>query len=140
MGALLPAFSASGAGHEAREKCAATMKVLYLAALLLLLATLTFADSIVLLLLGKGYAQSVVTLKILVWAAAPAFLNSALNTLLLAAHREKCFLWTASVCTVFNIAANLILIPRFSFIAAAGVTVATECLLLAQNLYLTRRF
>jgi O-antigen/teichoic acid export membrane protein len=140
MGALLPAFSASGAGHEAREKCAATMRVLYLAALLLLLATLTFADSIVLLLLGKGYAQSVVTLKILVWAAAPAFLNSALNTLLLAAHREKCFLWTASVCTVFNIAANLILIPRFSFIAAAGVTVATECLLLAQNLYLTRRF
>jgi len=140
MGALLPGFSASAAGHEVREKCAAAMKILYLCALLLLLATLTFTDSVVLVLLGKGYASSIVTLKILVWAAAPAFLNSALNTLLLAAHREKCFLWTASVCTVFNIGANLILIPRFSFIAAAGVTVATECLLLAQNLYLTRRF
>jgi O-antigen/teichoic acid export membrane protein len=140
MGALLPGFSASAAGLQAGEKCAAAMKVLYLSALLLLLATLTFADPVVLLLLGKGYAQSIVTLKILVWAAAPAFLNGALNTLLLAAHREKAFLWTASVCTVFNIAANLILIPKFSFIAAAGVTVATECLLLAQNLYLTRKY
>jgi O-antigen/teichoic acid export membrane protein len=140
MGALLPGFSASAAGPEAREKCAAAMKILYLSALLLLLATLTFADSAILLLLGGGYAQSIVALKILAWAAAPAFLNSALNTLILAAHREKYFVWTASVCTVFNVAANLILIPRFSFIAAAGVTVATECLLLAQNLYLTRRF
>jgi O-antigen/teichoic acid export membrane protein len=140
MGALLPGFSASAAGLEAGERCAAAMKALYLSALLLLLATLTFADPVVLLLLGKGYAQSIVALKILVWAAAPAFLNGALNTLLLAAHREKAFLWTASVCTVFNIAANLILIPKFSFIAAAGVTVATECLLLAQNLYLTRKY
>jgi O-antigen/teichoic acid export membrane protein len=90
--------------------------------------------------LGTGYTQSILTLKILVWAAPPAFLNSALNTLLLAAHKEKAFLWTASICTAFNIAANLILIPRFSFIAAAGVTVATECLLLGQNLYLSKRF
>jgi O-antigen/teichoic acid export membrane protein len=140
MGALLPGFSASAAGREASEKCAAAMKVLYLSAVLLLLGTLTFADPVVLLLLGKGYAQSILTLKILVWAAAPAFLNGALNTLLLAAHRERVFLWTASVCTVFNIAANLILIPKFSFIAAAAVTVATECLLLAQNLYFTRKY
>jgi O-antigen/teichoic acid export membrane protein len=140
MGALLPGFSASGAGRDARENCASVMKALYLTALLLLLATLTFADSLVLLLLGPGYTQSILTLKILVWAVGPAFLNFALNTLLLAAHKEKAFLWTASVCTVFNISANLILIPRFSFIAAAGVTVATECLLLAQNLYLMKRF
>jgi O-antigen/teichoic acid export membrane protein len=44
------------------------------------------------------------------------------------------------VCTVFNISANLILIPRFSFLAAAGVTVATECLLLAQNFFLIKKF
>jgi glycosyltransferase involved in cell wall biosynthesis/O-antigen/teichoic acid export membrane protein len=140
MGALLPGFSSTGAGLETREKCAAAMKALYLAALLMLLVTLTFADSVVLLVLGDGYKQSMLTLKILVWAAGPAFLNSALNTLLLAAHREKVFLWTASVCTFFNVTANLILIPRYSFIAAAAVTVATECLLLAQNLYLTKRF
>jgi O-antigen/teichoic acid export membrane protein/glycosyltransferase involved in cell wall biosynthesis len=140
MGALLPGFSSTGAGVEAREKCAAAMKILYIAALLMLLVTLTFADPVILLVLGNSYKPSILTLKILVWAAGPAFLNSALNTLFLAAHREKVFLWTASVCTVFNVAANLILIPRFSFIAAAAVTVATECLLLAQNFYLTRRF
>jgi O-antigen/teichoic acid export membrane protein len=140
MQALLPGFSASGAGEDAREKCASAMKYLYLATLLAILATLTFADSVIMLLLGTGYGQSILTLKILVWAAPPAFLNSALSTLLLAAHKEKAFLWTASICTVFNISANLILIPKFSFIAAAGVTVATEFLLLTQNLYLCHRF
>jgi O-antigen/teichoic acid export membrane protein len=67
------------------------------------------------------------------------FLNFALSTLLLAAHKEKVFLWTASICTAFNVAANLMLIPRYSYLAAAAVTVATESLLLVMNFYLVRR-
>src|SRR5262249_49640400 len=113
---------------------------LYLAALLIILLTLTLAKPVILFVLGPSYADSIRTILILVWAAVPSFLNFALNTLLLAAHKEKAFLVTASICTVFNIAANLLLIPRYSFIAAAAVTVATECLLLAQNFYLVRRF
>jgi O-antigen/teichoic acid export membrane protein len=57
----------------------------------------------------------------------------------LAAHKENFFLWTAGLCTVFNISANLLLIPRFSFLAAAAVTVLTELLLLSQNLYLIKK-
>jgi O-antigen/teichoic acid export membrane protein len=41
---------------------------------------------------------------------------------------------------VFNISANLLLIPRFSFVAAAVVTLLTELLLLAQNYCLVARF
>src|SRR5262249_22306836 len=59
--------------------------------------------------------------------------------LLLAAHKEKIFLWTASICTAFNVAANLVLIPQYSFLGAAAVTVATEALLLVMNFYLVRR-
>src|SRR5262249_39023530 len=95
--------------------------------------------AVIVFVLGQSYADSIVTITILVWAAVPSFLNFALNTLLLSAHKEKAFLVTATVCTVFNITANLLLIPRYSFMAAAGVTVATECLLLAQNFYLVRR-
>jgi O-antigen/teichoic acid export membrane protein len=140
MGALLPAFSASKIGHDARETCANAMKFLYLTALLVVLLALTFASPVVLFFLGRSYADSILTIKILVWAGIPAFLNYALNTFLLAAHKEKVFLWTATVCTVFNITVNLLLIPRFSFIAAAVVTVLTEILLLAQNFYLIRKF
>lgn len=139
MGALLPAFSASRADQNAREACARAMKFLYLVSLLIVLATLTFAGPAVSFLLGESYAGSVQTIKILIWAGVPMFLNFALSTLLLAAHREKVFLWTASICTAFNVAANLLLIPRYSFLAAAAVTVATESLLLAMNFHLVRR-
>jgi O-antigen/teichoic acid export membrane protein len=140
MGALLPVFSTCKIERDARETCAGAMKFLYLTALLVVLLALTFASPVVLFFLGRSYADSILTIKILVWAGIPAFLNYALNTLLLSAHKEKVFVWTATVCTVFNITANLLLIPRFSFIAAAVVTVLTEILLLAQNFYLIRKF
>jgi O-antigen/teichoic acid export membrane protein len=139
MGALLPAFSASRADQNAREACARAMKFLYLVSLLIVLATLTFAGPVVSFLLGQSYAGSVQTIKVLIWAGVPMFLNFALSTLLLAAHKEKVFLWTASICTAFNVAANLLLIPQYSFLAAAAVTVATESLLLLMNFYLVRR-
>jgi O-antigen/teichoic acid export membrane protein len=139
MTALLPVFSASEVNNETRDKCSRAMKFLYVMALLIVLVTLTFARPVVLYVLGQSYAGCILTMKILVWAAIPAFLNYALNTLLLAAHRENFFLWTAGLCTVFNISANLLLIPKFSFLAAAVVTVLTEALLLSQNFYLTKK-
>jgi O-antigen/teichoic acid export membrane protein len=68
------------------------------------------------------------------------FLNYALNTLLLASHKEKIFIWTASICTVFNILANLLLIPRFSYVGAAVATLLTELLLFGQNYFLIKKF
>jgi O-antigen/teichoic acid export membrane protein len=139
MGALLPVFSADSAKQDAQETCSRGMKFLLATSLLIVLATLAFAGPVVILFLGSSYRESILVVKILVWAAVPAFLNYALNVLLLSARKEKAFLWTGSVCTAFNIAANLLLIPRFSYIAAAGVTVATECVLIGQNLYLVKR-
>ncbi len=139
MGALLPAFSSSRNKDQVRETCSSMMRFLLLTSMLVVLVTLSFASPVILFLLGTGYADSVPTIKILVWASVPAFLNFALNTLFLSARKERIFLKTATFCTVFNVAANLILIPRFSFIGAAVVTVLTECFLLAQNLYLIRK-
>ncbi len=138
MGALLPVFSSSRDKDQVREACSTMMRFLLLTSMLVVLVTLSFASPVILFLLGPGYADSVPTIKILVWASVPAFLNFALNTLFLSASKERIFLKTASLCGVFNVVANLILIPRFSFIGAAVVTVLTECLLLAQNLYFIR--
>jgi O-antigen/teichoic acid export membrane protein len=139
MTALLPVFSFNAADQDSREICSRAMKFLYVTALLMVLITLAFARPVVLYLLGQNYAGSILTVKILVWAAVPGFLNYALNTLLLAAHKENFFLWTAGLCTIFNVSGNLLLIPKFSFLAAAVVTVLTELLLLSQNLYLIKR-
>ncbi|HEV3038485.1 MAG TPA: oligosaccharide flippase family protein [Candidatus Angelobacter sp.] len=140
MGALLPVFSAAGVTRETRDDCRRAMKFLYLIALQAVLMVLAFARPAILALLGERYSGSIITIRILAWAAIPVFLNHALNILLLAAHKEKIFVWTASICTVFNISVNLLLIPRFSFTGAAAATLLTELLLLAQNCYLVRRF
>jgi O-antigen/teichoic acid export membrane protein len=139
MTALLPVFSASEVNEEMREKCSRAMKFLYVTALLVVLITLTLTRPAILYVLGQTYAGCILTMKILVWAAVPGFLNYALNTLLLAAHKENFFLWTAGLCTVFNVSANLLLIPKFSYLAAAVVTVLTELLLLSQNFYLVKK-
>jgi O-antigen/teichoic acid export membrane protein len=139
MSALLPVFSYNSADQDSREICSRAMKFLYVTALLVVLITLTLAKPAVLYILGQSYTGCILTMKILVWAAIPGFLNYALNTLLLSAHKENFFLWTAGLCTVFNLSANLLLIPRFSFLAAAAVTVLTELLLFSQNFYLINR-
>jgi O-antigen/teichoic acid export membrane protein len=136
MGALLPVFSADAATQDTQQTCSRAMKFLLTTALMIVLLTMAFAGPVLLLLLGPSYSESVIAVKVLVWAAVPAFLNFALNVLLLSAHKERAFLWTGATCTIFNIVVNLLLIPRFSYMAAAGVTIATECLLLGQNMYL----
>jgi O-antigen/teichoic acid export membrane protein len=139
MGALLPSLSRSAWGQDEKERCGVTMQMLYAAALFLILGTMLLADTAVRFMLGPGYEGSVAVFKILAWATVPSFLNYALNIFLLARNREWVFLRTASVCTVVNVAANLLLIPRYSYIAAAGVTILTEVVLLGQNVALIRK-
>jgi O-antigen/teichoic acid export membrane protein len=139
MGTLLPSLSRSSWGQDERARCRVTMQLLYAAALFLILGTMLLADAGVRFALGAGYEGSVAVFKILAWATVPAFLNYALNMFLLARNRERAFLRTASVCTAVNVVANLLLIPRYSYIAAATVTVLTELVLLGQNLALMHK-
>jgi O-antigen/teichoic acid export membrane protein len=140
LGALLPVISREDQQGSAADSCARVMRFLYPMALLTVLGSASFARLAVLFLLGDQYAGSATAMNILAWATVPMFLNYAINTLLLAGNRERVFLWTASVCFLFNLAANLYFIPRFAFRAAAVVTVLTELLLFAQNTYLVKRF
>jgi O-antigen/teichoic acid export membrane protein len=139
MAALLPSLARSSWGQDERKRCSMTMQLLYAAALFLILGTMLLADADVRFVLGPSYQGSAAVLKILAWAMIPMFLNYALNAFLLAKNRERVFLRTASVCTVVNVTANVLLIPRYSYIAAAGVTILTELVLLGQNLALVHK-
>ena len=138
MGTLLPALAKSAWNQDEKERCRVTMQLLYAMALFLILAAMLLGDGAVRMVLGPSYQGSAVVFKILAWATIPMFLNYALNTFLLARKREKVFLRTASVCTVVNVAANLLLIPRYSYVAAAAVTILTELVLIGQNLVIVR--
>lgn len=139
MGVLLPILSSPSGRQNEKHNCAQAMGVLYAAALFLILETMLLADFSTRLILGDKYFGSVLILKILIWATVPMFLNNALNTFLVARGMEKLLVRTALVCMLINIGANLVLIPRFSYLAAAAVTILTEMVLLGQNMTLVKR-
>jgi O-antigen/teichoic acid export membrane protein len=139
MGVLLPGYSRSTWNEESRARCGRVLHALFTGALVAVLALYFIVPSATVFILGPKFRLSENALRILAWAVIPMFLNSGLNTILLAARREKIFIRTATVCTVVNVVGNLLLVPRYSFVAAAGITVLTECVLLVQNIFFVRR-
>jgi len=137
MTALLPAIAARPGGDG--KLCAQVSATLFTLALFPVIAVMLLAGPLVSAVLGPAYRESAPVFKVLVWAAVPMFVNFGLNTFLLARGRERVFLRTTLVCAVANLLLNVLLIPRFSFYAAAGVTIVTECVLLLQNVAIVRR-
>ncbi len=136
---LLPTLS-RGTGSDAdRQRLEKAMGLLLSAAFVLVLATLAFAKTLVPIVFGTGFAESASALKVLIWAVIPRYLNFALNISLLAAAHERVFAVTSLVCLAVNVITNLLFIPRYSWRAAAVVTIATELVLLIQNIYWLRR-
>jgi O-antigen/teichoic acid export membrane protein len=136
---LLPALSRNAAGAEERRRLERAMGFLLSAAFTVVLATMVFAGPAVHLLLGASYAESAVALKILIWAVILRYINYALNMRLLAGGHERVFVVTALVCLGVNFLGNVVLIPLYSWRAAAVLTSVTELALLLQNFYWLRR-
>lgn len=136
---LLPSLSQNGWGRREKLRLERAMGALLGVAVLAVIGTLLFAGPVVRLLLGKQYIECVPAMKILIWTTVPMYMNYALTVGLLALGREKVFITTSLVCLFFNCAVNLIFIPQFSWRAAALATIATELILLAQNLYWMHR-
>ncbi len=136
---LMPALSREHDSVAETQRFEKAMGVLLSLAFVIVLATLAFADTAVRLVLGGGFVESALALKILIWAIIFRYVNFALNMKLLVAAQERVFVITSLVCLAVNLAANLIFIPRYSWRAAALVTIVTEVVLLLQNVYWLRR-
>lgn len=136
---LLPALSRNGTDSETRGRLEKAMGLLLSVSFATVLATMVLAGPAVRLLLGQSYAESAVALKILIWAIILRYLNYALSVQLLAACQERVFVVTSLICLGVNVIGNFIFIPIYSWRAAAALTIATELVLLAQNVFWLRR-
>ena len=135
---LLPSLSRDWNHEGEQSRFRSAIRLLLSAAFIVTLATFVFAGPAVRLVLGPGYAESAVALKILIWAVILRYANYALNTVLLAAGRERVFMSTFLLCLAVNFFGNLIFIPKYSWRAAAVLTIVTELVLLVQNIYWIR--
>jgi O-antigen/teichoic acid export membrane protein len=105
-------------------------------------AGLFFAPRIILLAYGKAYGPSAEILPILLLALLFLLPNYVLTQGMIAMNDEKYYAAAASLCAVFNVGLNVLLIPSFLAAGAAWSTVATEVLLailLGCRFFLRRR-
>src|SRR5438552_2383087 len=90
------------------------------------------SEPIVALVGGREYLpDSALALSILICYLPLSYANGLTQYVLIAAGKQRLLTGAFVAALVFNVAANLLLIPRFGYVGAAWVTVASEVVLLA---------
>jgi len=89
------------------------------------------AEPIVAVVGGRDYLpDSAIALAILICYLPLSYANGLTQYMLIAAGRQRLLTGAFVAALIFNLAANLVLIPRFGYVGAAWVTVASEIVLL----------
>ncbi len=124
MNSVYPIISRSQEGSKQVFK--SLFSLLFISGLLVLFVGLTSSNLIIKVLGGGEFIESVLPLRILFFATFISFLNHLTGYTLIASGKQRISLLFASIALVVNILLNLLLIPKFSYTAAATVTVLTE--------------
>jgi len=113
-----------------------TFKVFILLVVPLIVGTLFLSNGLIYLIGGAGFDESAMVLRILVFALAAIFFSNFFNAILVAGNLQKKLMLVLSAAAIFNVSANLIFIPIFSYIAAAIISMATELFVALASGYL----
>jgi O-antigen/teichoic acid export membrane protein len=70
-----------------------------------------------------------VALRLLVWSIVFGWINSLTNYVLIALDRQRYVVWASAARVAFALVANLLLVPRFSYMASAWIIIGGELLL-----------
>lgn len=106
------------------------LKILVLIALPMAIGTILIADKIILFIYGTEYLGSVIALQILIWSTVLMFTRVPYGMYLSASNRQLTVTKILIIGVIFNIILNLIVIPVYSYVGAAIVTVLTDALVL----------
>lgn len=130
VGLIMPLLSRSAQSDQGKFKniFQRASNVLMIFALPLVVGTMALSPQIIELLGGGKYSESAMIFNILIVAVGIIFFGTLFSYVLIALEKQKSLLWISAVGAVFNVAANLIFIPRYSYYAAAVTTVLTEAL------------
>jgi len=137
MNALLPVLSEYSDLKKWRLKLQEIYQkvfdILLLMAVGVVLATWFLAPLVVWLITQQRFAEfgdAISVLRLLSLALFLAYFNHLTGYTVVALGRQRKYFWVALSALLFNVIANLIFIPRFSYFGAAAVTILTESLVL----------
>jgi O-antigen/teichoic acid export membrane protein len=131
--ALFPLLSRRGAADRVAlgRVYRRALKILLLLGMPICVGTALLAEPLVLFFAGPAYVpQAAWALRVLIWFLPFSFVNGVTQYVLIAVDRQRYLTIAFLIATAFNLAANLLLIPRGSYLGAALVTVLSEVVLL----------
>jgi O-antigen/teichoic acid export membrane protein len=127
--AILPAFNRIAAGSRAELHRLVVSGIRIMLAISVPVAVAASAYPHVLLLVFKPeYREAAAALQWLAWSFPCFMVLAILYNALYAINRADEVARTFGVALVFNVALNLLLIPRYSYVASAALTTASEAL------------
>ena len=112
---------------------------LILASLPAFTIVLAGSEPLCVLLFGPEFAAAAPALSILTASLVVVSLGHLTGYLIISYSLQRAFVAIALVALFFNVVVNLIFVPRFGFIAAAWITLATEVLVLGASMTLLCR-
>lgn len=113
-----------------------SLKMLLIISLPITAGTMFLAEPIVLFFGGPDYVpQSAIVLQVLIWFLPFSYVNSVTQYVLIAVNQQRFITVSFLGATAFNVVANLLLIPRYSYVGAAFVTIFSEIVLLVPFLF-----
>lgn len=141
VGLIMPVFSqtAFGGRERFRDIFQRAFNVLAIFAAPLVAGILFVSPAIVQLLGGGNYPEAAVILNILIFAVGIIFFGTNLSFALIALEKQKSLLKIAAAAAIFNLVFNFLLIPRYSYYAAAAGTVLTELFAALAMFFVLRR-
>ena len=98
-----------------------------------------FARIIITLLGGVGFHQSILVLQILVSGLALYFMTAPLSWLIVTLNKQKYLPGIYVLSSIFNVTANVLFIPKYSFYASAVITHLSELIILILLIYFARK-
>jgi O-antigen/teichoic acid export membrane protein len=119
---------------------ALAVRLLVILALPLALVFTTLAYPVAAIIGGSGYMpDSAIALQLMIWSIPFGFINSVTHYVLIALGRQRPLMATFSIGLGFNVLANVLLIPIWSYRASALIHTFSELVLLIAFYVLMRR-
>lgn len=155
MGNVFPIVTAYIYSQDARLQGAfqKSFDFLIIAALPLIAAVIVLAERVIRIVAGQEFvsahtigpvlgipATSVLALQILIIAVGIAYISHLFNYTVIALGKQAKLIGPNIIFVIFNVALNLFLIPRISYIGAALVTVLTEIVVVSLYFRVLRRY
>lgn len=106
----------------------------------LIIGVLVLAKPLIILVAGVNFDISASVFQILIWATAIIFITHLTTYTIIAIGKQKAMIKYYLLAAILAVAGYIILIPRYSYFAAAWVTVGVEFFMALATFYLIKKY